>query len=127
MFQFDVLTLQQIFQPFEIFHLQIKIDFLRKTKEKYQQMFKSSQINWCSLMGGKLSLNSYIKMFVSIFKKVLPQICHDCPYHGIHSGENISLPWQFVSFHPPGAFRLIVTASDDALAVFRYQLDISLN
>lgn len=86
-------------------------------------MFKSPQINWCALMDGNGKVNSYVKMFLASFKKAMPQLCHNCPYRGVYSARNISLPHEFLTFYPIGVFRFIANVYDDGNQIFKFQMD----
>lgn len=107
-------------------YYQAKFDFYRMNNDKFRPMFKTPPVDWCSSMGGNGKLNSLAKLFLSSLKLMGPQFFHSCPYSGVHSGQNMTMLKQLVTFYPSGVFKLKASLATDDKEIFILVIDFTV-
>lgn len=97
---------------FTFFNDQVQFEYLMNKNGKFQSVFKSVPIDWCSIMTGKLKSYFFVKMTLNGFKLAAPQFFHTCPYGGIHAAKDMKPRRVFVSMYPSGNFKVKIKISN---------------
>lgn len=77
-------------------------------------MFKAPQLDWCSLMSGKISTSGFLKGFISAVKEISPVLFQTCPYKGHYEIVNLGMGRKFLALVLAGRYRAELYITDDS-------------
>lgn len=65
-------------------------------------------------MSGKSTENRFAKSLIQSFKEKIPELFHDCPYHGKHAIVDATFSKKLITIIPPSVYLLHVLIIEPA-------------
>lgn len=99
-----------------IHFFQISVIVELMTGDKFQQLFKFADIDWCKFMKKGSKAGAVLKLIIDAVKSSSSgpsSLLHRCPYSGPHAA-NISVSTSVLRIIPPGLYRLTCLDTIDA-------------
>jgi hypothetical protein len=72
---------------------------------KYRNVVKVENFNLCGFFRGKTKTNAMMRLTMTAWKTVVPDLVHECPYSGEASGL-FRMPRQLAVMIPSGSYRV---------------------